>query len=174
MMGRGGCCSGCRDAFHPPIPASGRSIDQLWQEMTDPPAAFPPCLRALCVHCAPLHSAREQGTHTAQRMRVQAPIRPLPASLSHCMKVDDGRLAQHQAGCRLACTLAAGRGWGEGAAGWSPPVPDPAAANGRRAPVGQCSADGRLSRTSGGLSAPPAAPRGRPTQPPSSRSSTTT
>ena len=42
----------------------------------------------------------------------------------------------------------------------APPVPDPAAANGRRAPVGQCSADGRLSRTSGGLSAPPAAPEG--------------
>ena len=47
----------------------------------------------------------------------------------------------------------------EQAAG-APSVPDPAAANGRRAPVGQCSADGRLSRTSGGLSAHPAAPEG--------------
>ena len=129
----------------PSIPASARSIDQLWQEMTDPPAAFP-CLRARCavhkaLHCTSLHATTVHGS-SRRRLPLGLCLLPYP------LLVDVGRLS--------LCSASMHARWLHGEAAkelYSPPpsfsssVPDPAAANGRRAPVAQCSADGRPSRT---------------------------
>ena len=74
----------------PSIPASARSIDQLWQEMTDPPAAFP-CLRARCavhkaLHCTSLHATTVHGS-SRRRLPLGLCLLPYP------LLVDVGRLS---------------------------------------------------------------------------------
>ena len=141
------CCSGgCRDAFGTLHPGQ-RPINRSTLARNDRPARSLPVLACTLrrAQSAPLHLTARN--HCARLVKAQAPIRPLPSSLSplgRCWQVKSFQ-------CKHARTLAAWRG-SQGALSPPPPsfsssVPDPAAANGRRAPVAQCSADGRPSRT---------------------------